>query len=462
VYGPGHPEAERRQLTVLWCREALLPATTTRLDPEDLHQILQSVQQTAETIIEEMTKMLLESDLMATVPGNQGGHPPALAIPATLHDSLMARLDRHGIGKLVAQLGATLGREFSYDMLQAISPLEEPALRQGLAQLVQAEIIYQRGLPPHAQYTFKHALIQETAYQSLLRHNRQQYHSQIAHLLEERWPDTCTSQPEILAHHYTEASLTTTALAYWQRAGQHALARSAHLEAIAHVRRGLALAATLPPTLERARHELALCPILGVALMATQGYAAPEVEQTYLQAQACCQQVGDMAQLFTTQVEASLSLSRQHALPLFVALGTVFQGGLQAIYTRTSIGVESIRQGIDAYRATGAELFRPYFLGLLAEAYGHIGQSQAGLQVLDEALSQMETTGEYLHASEIYRRRGELLPPGEEAEACFQQALATARAQEARALELRAAVCLSRFWQRQGKLPWLTDKTYQI
>src|SRR5262249_18595400 len=149
------------------------------------------------------------------------------AIPATLHDSLMARLDRLATVKGLAQLGATLGREFSYELLQAVSPLDEATLRRGLQQLVEAEFLYQQGLPPQATYLFKHALIQEAAYQSLLRSTRQQHHQHIAQVLEARFPDLCETQPELLAHHYTEAELAEHAISYWQRAGQRAAQRSA-------------------------------------------------------------------------------------------------------------------------------------------------------------------------------------------------------------------------------------------
>ena len=136
--------------------------------------------------------------------------------------------------KGLAQLGATLGREFSYDLLQAVSLWDEDTLQRGLHQLVAAEFLYQRGLPPQATYLFKHALIQDAAYQSLLRSTRQQYHQRIAQVLEARFPEICETQPELVAQHYTAAGCTEQAVVYWQRAGQHASDRSAHLEAISH------------------------------------------------------------------------------------------------------------------------------------------------------------------------------------------------------------------------------------
>jgi len=184
--------------------------------------------------VEELTKMVLESGLLEEREERYEltSPLPPLAIPATLHDSLMARLDRLATVKALAQLGATLGREFSYVLLQAISPWDEETLRRGLHQLVEAEFLYQQGLPPEATYRFKHALIQDTAYQSLLRSTRQQYHQRIAQVLEARFPETSETQPELLAHHYTEAGLREQALPYWQQAGQRALQRSANLEAV--------------------------------------------------------------------------------------------------------------------------------------------------------------------------------------------------------------------------------------
>src|SRR5207249_8619761 len=167
----------------------------------------------------------------------------ALAIPATLQDSLMARLDHLISAKGIAQLGAAIGRQFSYELLQAVSQLDEATLQRELGRLVEAELVYQRGLPPQATYTFKHALIQDAAYESLLKSTRQHYHQRIALVLEAQFPETTEGQPELLAHHCTEAGLVAQAVGYWHQAGQRASERSAHVEAIAHLRQGLALLA---------------------------------------------------------------------------------------------------------------------------------------------------------------------------------------------------------------------------
>jgi TOMM system kinase/cyclase fusion protein len=250
--------------------------------------------------VEELTKMVLESGLLQEHEDRYEltGPLPPLAIPTTLHDSLMARLDRLAAVKALAQLGATLGREFAYGLLQAVSPWDEGTLQRGLQQLVAAEFLYQQGLPPQATYRFKHALIQDAAYQSLLKSTRQQHHQRIAQVLESRFPDIVETQPELLAHHYTEAGLSAQAIPYWQTAGQRAAQRSAHQEAVGHLTTGVEVLQTLPDTPERAHQDLRLHVALGVSLMAVKGRAAPEVERVYTRARALCQQVGDTPQLF--------------------------------------------------------------------------------------------------------------------------------------------------------------------
>jgi predicted ATPase/class 3 adenylate cyclase/DNA-binding winged helix-turn-helix (wHTH) protein len=250
--------------------------------------------------VEEVTKTVLESGLLQ----DQGDHYrltgplPPLAIPVTLHDSLLARLDRLGTAKRLAQLGATLGREFAYVMLQAVAPWDEATVLQGLHQLVEAELLYQRGLPPQATYVFKHALIQEAAYQSLLKRTRQQYHQQIAQVLVAQFPETVETEPELVAHHYTEADCLEQAVGYWQRAGERALRQSAHPEAVRHLTTALELLTTLPETSARVHQEVALQTALGGAMAAIHGFGALAVERLYARAWTRCRQLGDTPQLF--------------------------------------------------------------------------------------------------------------------------------------------------------------------
>src|SRR6266853_834582 len=289
----------RPDFTLPWMlRAPLTPIVLSRLSPSQAEAMVERVtggkalpaevqrQIVAKTdgvplALEELTKMVLESGLLLEQEDHYElpGPLPPLAIPATLHDALMARLDRLGTAKIVAQLGATMGRTFVYDLLQA-------------------EVVAQRGLPPQATYTFKHALIQDAAYQSLLRSTRQHYHQRITQVLEERFPDIVETQPELLAYHFTEAGLNAQAVPYWQRAGQRASARSAHVEAIAHFTKGLEVLATLPETPEQAQQELALQIALGPVVTATRGIAAPEVGKIYGRARELCQQGGESPQLF--------------------------------------------------------------------------------------------------------------------------------------------------------------------
>ncbi len=247
--------------------------------------------------VEELTKSVVEQH-----GGAKDISPFHLGIPATLQDALMARLDRLAPVREIAQLGAILGREFSYELLHAVANQDESRLRQGLRQLVEAELLYQRGLPPHATYLFKHALIQDTAYQSLLKRRRQQLHRHIAHVLETQFAETKETQPELLAHHYTEAGLIEQAIPYWQKAGKRATQRSAYVEAVAHLTKGLGLLKTLTNTPEHVQQELTLQLSLNDALFAVKGYAAPDAEKAVTRARELCQQLGETPQLFSMLV----------------------------------------------------------------------------------------------------------------------------------------------------------------
>jgi class 3 adenylate cyclase/predicted ATPase len=250
--------------------------------------------------VEELTKMILESKQLVEEDGRYrlAGPVSQLAIPSTLQDSLMARLDQLGSLKEVVQLGATLGREFSYELINAVSPLDGKILQEELAKLVKAELLHQQGTPPESHYSFEQALIQEAAYESLLKGTRKQYHQKIAHALEEQISETAETHPEILAHHYTVAGLKEKAVEYWLKAGQLATKRSANLEAINHLTRGLELVESLPESAERTGQELKLQVALGVPMTATKGFAAQEVETIYARARELCQRVGKAPQLF--------------------------------------------------------------------------------------------------------------------------------------------------------------------
>jgi predicted ATPase len=216
-----------------------------------------------------------------------------------MQDSLMARLDRAPRLREVAQLGAVLGREFAYDMISALAGLEEDMLQGGLGQLVVDELLYQRGRPPRSRYLFKHALIQDAAYQSLLKRTRQQYHERAAKLLEDRFPEVASTQLELVAHHYTEANCPAQAIAYWHKAGVAAARQFANLEAVDQFGRGLALVEALSDMRERAARELDLQMALGPALFATKSYSHPDIGRAYARAWELCRQLEDHSREFT-------------------------------------------------------------------------------------------------------------------------------------------------------------------
>jgi predicted ATPase len=318
--------------------------------------------------VEEMAKAILESGSLKEVDEHYEltGSLSTFAIPATLQDSLMARLDRLMTGKVIAQLGATIGRQFSYALLQAVAQLTDRTLHEELHRLVEAELLYQRGVPPQATYTFKHALIQDAAYASLLKSTRQHYHQQIAQVLEEQFSETAETQPELLAHHYTEASLNEQAVSYWHKAGQRASERSAHVEAIAHLRRGLALLQPLPETPERIRREVDMLIALGASLNATKSIAAPEVEQTYLRAQHLCQHLEEPQRLFP----ALRGLENHYNIR--AELQTAHTLGEQLLTLAQQ--VQDSGMLLAAHRGLGTTLF---WLGAITSAQTHFAQGIA-------------------------------------------------------------------------------------
>ncbi len=230
--------------------------------------------------VEELTKTVLESvESSESQESNESPHPTPLqlAIPATLQDALMARLDRLGAAKEIAQIGAAIGREFRYTLLAAVTSTPKPELDRSLEHLTDSGLVFRRGTPPEAAYTFKHALVQDAAYDSLLKSRRQTLHATIARVLAADFPQTTATEPELLAHHLTAAGQAAAAIPFWQQAGTLALKRLALNEAIAHLNQGMALIGTLPPSPERDGQELDLRTPLGTAWIALKGWAAPEV-----------------------------------------------------------------------------------------------------------------------------------------------------------------------------------------
>jgi predicted ATPase len=619
-------------LTVLTCRPHFQPAwhhrsyvsaiTVNRLTHVQVEQIVtgmtdgktfpqEVLQQIIEKtdgvplFVEELTKAIVESGHLQDVNGHYEftGLFSTFAIPATLQDSLMARLDRLVSAKGIAQYAAVIGRQCPYELLQAVSQLDKSTLQRELGRLVAAEIVYQRGVPPQATYTFKHALIQDAAYASLLKSTRQQYHQRIGQVLEGQFLETVEAQPELIAHHLTEAGLTEPSVTHWYKAGQRAIERSAYVEAINHLTTGLELLKTLPETPERLQREVDMHIALGASLIAAKGYTAPEVGETYTYARQLCEHLEDPYQLFPVlrglwhyylvraeyqtayelgeqlltlaqqaqdpvmllasrralgnalffigavataqthfaqgialydpqqhrasgflygddegvichslaawtlwylgypdqgltrshevvtlaqqmaypfslafalnlsaifhafrrevrltqeRAEAAMLLATELGFPLWIAQGAILRGWALAQQGQAQEGIEQLRQSFIAFRATGAELGRPYWLALLAEAHSAIGEPETGLTGLAEALTLVDKTGERWCESELYRLKGELLLQCSsnnhtEAETCFHHAIAIAQNQQAKSWELRAATSLARLWQQQGK-----------
>ncbi len=307
----------RPEFTPPWpLRSHLAMLQLTRLGRDEAHEVITRVaggrqlpaelaaQIVARTdgvplFVEELTKMVLESGLLREEGGQfvLNGPLPALAIPETLQDSLMARLDRLASAKEVAQLGATIAREFGEGLIAAVSPLSPDALTTALDALVESELVYRRGFGTGARYVFKHSLVQDAAYNSLLKSTRARYHQSIAEALVSRFPDVAASQPEIVAHHYTEAGLPEQAVGYWLVAGERALARSAHQEAIAQLKQCLQVTAALAREEQRDRSELAVQIALGAAFRIAEGYSSTQSAAAYARARELCYKLGATSQL---------------------------------------------------------------------------------------------------------------------------------------------------------------------
>jgi class 3 adenylate cyclase/predicted ATPase len=369
--------------------------------------------------VEELIKTVLESGWLEERADHYApvGPQPPQVIPATLHDALMARLDRLNTAKTVAQLAATIGRSFTYDVLRAIAPLDEPTLQTSLRQLIDAELVHGRGAPPQVTYTFKHALIQEAAYQSLLKTTRQRYHRLIAEALEAGVGDVATMHPEILAHHLTEGDLGVRAMEYWRRAGQRAIERSAHVEAINHLTRGLATLEARTDDAERARDELSLLFLLGLPLVATRGQAHPDVERTYVRARDLSRRLDaspDLALqglLSVYVVRAELDAARRVVDELFALseeqrdtslgiLGPWARGQSLFFAGQLALARTSLDQAIDRHDAhprpaRGVPAGFPGDLGVFSRCFAahslwHLGYPDQSLRRMSEALDLAE------------------------------------------------------------------------
>jgi class 3 adenylate cyclase/predicted ATPase len=246
--------------------------------------------------IEELTSSTLSAPLQET--SGRTEQLASLRVPETLSDALMERLDRVAPSRRVAQIAAVIGREFSYDLLSAAARINEDDMQSALALLEQADIIYRVGLSPFVRFTFKHVLLRDAIYDSLLKSKRQQIHADIAAILVHDFPKLVENQPEVLALHYQEASNHQMAIRYWFESGQRALAHSANVEAIANFRKALQLLNALPETPERIKQEIDIQLALGIPLIAVRGYTAAETREAFSRARTLCLRVGDIPEYF--------------------------------------------------------------------------------------------------------------------------------------------------------------------
>ena len=545
--------------------------------------------------VEEFTKMVQASGAL-----DRGDQLVKREIPATLQDLMMARLDRMEGEREVAQLAATLGREFPYELLAAVAATEEAALQAELAKLVQAEILYSKGKPPRCSYIFKHALLEDAAYNSLVKGKRQQFHKRVAEVLEGQFPQTVATQPELVAHHCTEGSLAEKAAGYWLKAGIRSRDRSANVEAIGHLTKGLALVDAFPESAERAMQQLQFLTALGPVYIAARGYAAPEVGPALQRARDLCsdprlllgimlgiwewrivradlrlcvdlaaegmelaQRLNEpgmlMEALFMPGVtmfyrgefagaranfdkalagyedleqtkfwtaytghnasvthrcylaltlwhlgfpeqalkvdremrelarslghpfslahaidfgaflyqycrlgeglmkaaEEELAIGTEQGFPLWHALGTLHIGGAMLLQGRRAEAIALLQKGLSAFKATGAEIRIPGYLGMIGHALTQDGRFKEALEALDEGLAVAEKNDNRTHEAELHRLQGELHLADTNnqtaAEECFRMAIETARRQGSTAWELRATTSLARLWQQQGR-----------
>jgi tetratricopeptide (TPR) repeat protein len=322
--------------------------------------------------VEELTKSILESGELKEAGDHYeyGGSARAVTIPASLRDSLMARLDRFMPVKEIAQIGATIGREFSYELTAAVAPMPQAQLDDALARLSESGLAFRRGTPPDAIYTFKHALVQDAAYDSLLKSRRQELHGKIARVIEARFPDISTTEPEVLAHHLTAAGLNEAAIPLWQAAGELALKRMALTDAISHLNRGLELISTLPVSSERDASELGLRRLLGTAWMALKSWPAPEI---------------------WTSLHPALALAK--SLGRHDALAPIFSGLTLNVFTQGRIAeaLPWVEEMLDIAKATGDADLLIVGRGLACTCYCWAGEFTKALEHAGKVLDLYDT-----------------------------------------------------------------------
>ena len=377
--------------------------------------------------IEELTKTVVESGIVTEAGDHYAvvGPTASLAIPTSLHASLLARLDRLAPTREVAQIGAALGRSFTYELISAVAGMPQQKIDEALDQLASAELIFRRGIPPNAEYTFKHALVQDAAYGTLLRSRRQQIYTRIATTLENQFSEVVTNEPAVMAHHCGEAGLTEKSAGYWLKASQQALARSAMMEAEAQSRKGLDLLTSMPDNPSRQQQELDLRITLGRALIATRGYGAPLVGEAYARVRLLAEQLDRPDYLFPalygqwvfhlvrSEQKLALSLAQQMeeigkarndaAILLMGRLSyghiCLFSGEfvtakvvLEQCYAMNNPAARSANRA--AFATVTAEDPHVVSLGNLAVSLGYLGYVDAARSRAREALSEASRIGQ--------------------------------------------------------------------
>jgi class 3 adenylate cyclase/predicted ATPase len=554
--------------------------------------------------LEELTKAFVETKLLDGNTDNLQRDSGESIIPSTLRDFLMARLDRLHSVKRTAQIASTLGREFRYDLLLAVSSMPENDLCEALSQLVVRELLFQRGVPPRSTYFFKHALIQEAAYQSLLRSARRHYHRMTADVLTNQFPDIANQRPELVAHHFSLGGADHLAVPFWQTAGERALERYANAEALAHLRKALTAVEHLADLPERAQQEATLLASIGTAVTALKGWAAPEAETIYSRARILCQALGDTHTLAAAlrglqsyfqvrgplraarqvsrqllelaqrgddrsmEVEAkrafgwclfclgelgsskrflenavrdydpeqsksniraygsdagvaglsnlawlewsignsrraiersdeairlaralghplsltyalcmsaavyqglqrpdiaqslassTVQLGKENSLSYWCAWGTIIHGWTICEQGHIEEGIAEINRGISAYRATGANLFNAYALGLLSDACAKAGKACEGITHVNEAIASAKSIDMHIFDAELLRIKAALLvqtgAPEDLAAAELRKAVKISHHQGAKMLELKARTALFEISARTMKTP---------
>ena len=316
--------------------------------------------------VEELTKTVVESEIMRGSGGGSLDHSGAQSIPSTLQASLLARLDRLSPVRDVVQIGAVIGREFSSELIRAVYRFSDEQLQEAFDELVAAELIYRRTEPPNEGYKFKHALVQDAAYSTLLRPQRKELHARIAAALEERFPERASTEPEVLAYHFAQADLVQPAMKYWQAAAERAAERAANVESVDYFDKALGLLQTLPQTAERDQKELMLLIGRGLPLTAIRSYADEDVGDNYRRAHAICNRMGDAPQIFPVI----------QGLYRFYLVGAQLQAALDTTGQLLEIATKAQDQTL-LMEAHQAQAFSHGFRGELAPAQEHFDKCMA-------------------------------------------------------------------------------------